>query len=311
MVADAAPAGLVADPRALDGLRQGARSQSPEALREAARQFESLLAQMMIRSMRSASLGDGLFDSEQSDLYQDMFDQQISVELTRGEGLGLADLLLRQLAGAGAVAGGGAVQPAAAVGAGAVVTATSRTATAGTAPGAREAGRREFVTALWPHAAVVAHRLGVDPATIVSHAALETGWGRSLPVGQDGTPTYNLFGIKAGQRWGGGAVEAATVEFEAGAATTRRERFRAYRSLEEGLQDYAELIGRSPRYAAARNAGADAAAYGVALQRGGYATDPAYAEKLAGVARSVQAIAAGAGLKTGGGPPIPSSGRVT
>ncbi len=313
MVADVRPAGLVADPKGLDALKAGARQQSPEALREAARQFESLLARMMIRSMREASLGEGLLDSEQGDLYQDMFDQQLSVELARGRGLGLADLLIRQLSGAGAVdtdaaessgrieAQGGAVPVAAATGA----------APAGEPVAWPPPSREAFVATLWPHAVAAGQALGVDPATIVSHAALETGWGRSLPVQANGASSFNLFGIKAGGRWQGGAAAADTVEYERGQAVARTEHFRAYGSLAESVRDYARLIASSPRYAAALDAGANAGAYAAALQRGGYATDPAYVEKLERVAESVQSLLRGGALKFTAGTPITHSGRAT
>jgi flagellar protein FlgJ len=313
VVADTRPAGLVADPKGLEGLKAGARQQSPEALREAARQFESLLARMMIRSMREASLGEGLLDSEQGDLYQDMFDQQLSVELTRGRGLGLADLLIRQLSGVGAPdasADGSAGPPEAVDAARPVAAATGAApidATAAWPPPSREA----FVAALWPHAVAAGRALGVDPATIVSHAALETGWGRSLPVRADGASSFNLFGIKAGGGWQGGAAIAGTVEYERGQAVMRTEPFRAYGSLAESMRDYARLISSSPRYAAALGAGANAGAYATALQRGGYATDPAYVEKLERVAESVQSLLRDGALKFAAGTPITPSGRAT
>src|SRR5262245_2761163 len=95
-----------ADPASLDGLKQGGAAQSPQALREAARQFESLFTTMMLKSMRSATEGDPLFGSDQADFYQDMFDQQLAVELGKGKGLGLADMLVRQLMGGTATAPG-------------------------------------------------------------------------------------------------------------------------------------------------------------------------------------------------------------
>jgi flagellar protein FlgJ len=308
VVADVRPAGLVADPKGLDALKAGARQQSPEALREAARQFESLLARMMIRSMREASLGEGLLDSEQGDLYQDMFDQQLSVELARGSGLGLADLLIRQLSGAVAVDTDAAESPGRVEATGAALPlAAPAGETAAWPPPSREA----FVATLWPHAVAAGRTLGVDPATIVSHAALETGWGRSLPVQANGASSFNLFGIKVGGRWQGGAAAADTVEYERGRAVARTEQFRAYGSLAEGVRDYARLIASSPRYAAALDAGANAGVYAVALLRGGYATDPAYVEKLERVAESVQSLLRGGALKFTAGTPITRSGRAT
>jgi flagellar protein FlgJ len=314
VVGDVRTAGLVADPQGLDALKAAARQQSPEALREAARQFESLLARMMIRSMREASLGEGLLDSEQGDLYQDMLDQQLSVELTRGRGLGLADLLIRQLSGVG---GPGTerrgtadrIEPAGVAPAAGNAAPPPRTPPAMTDARWPPRSREEFVATLWPHAVSAGRELGVAPATIVSHAALETGWGRSLPQRADGATSYNLFGIKATGDRRGGAAAADTVEYERGRAVTRTEHFRAYDSLAAAVRDYAGLIAGSPRYAAALNAGADAGAYAAALQRGGYATDPGYATKLSRVAESVQSVLRGAVLKFAAGAPITPSGR--
>jgi Rod binding domain-containing protein len=61
-----------------------ARAQDPAALRETARQFESVFTRMLLQSMRQASQGDALFDSQQSGFYRDMFDDQLSIELSRG-----------------------------------------------------------------------------------------------------------------------------------------------------------------------------------------------------------------------------------
>jgi len=313
VTADIRTTGLVADPQGLGALKAGARQQSPEALREAARQFESLLARMMIRSMREASLGEGLLDSEQGDLYQDMLDQQWAVELTRGRGLGLADLLIRQLSGVGVPATDAGL-PADATGTApptASVAPSPRAFPAGTDGEWPPRSREGFVAALWPHAVAAGRDLGVDPATIVSHAALETGWGRALPQRADGATSFNLFGIKAAAGWRGAAAAAQTVEYERGRAVTRTEQFRAYGSVAESVRDYARLIAGNPRYAAARNAGADAGAYAAALQRGGYATDPGYAAKLVRVAESVHSLLHGAMLKFAAGTPITPSGRAT
>ncbi len=82
---------------ALDQLKQGARDKSPEAIKEVAKQFESLFLNMVMKSMRQAKLGDGLLDNQQSGFYQDMYDQQMAVELAGKPGVGLADLIAKQL----------------------------------------------------------------------------------------------------------------------------------------------------------------------------------------------------------------------
>jgi flagellar protein FlgJ len=113
----------------------------------------------------------------------------------------------------------------------------------------------------------------------VAHAALESGWGRAEPRFADGRASYNLFGIKAGSNWPGPVVEASTTEFVNGVAEKRVERFRAYGSYAEAFQDYARLLAQSPRYAGVVGS-QNPASFALGLQRGGYATDPAYASKL-------------------------------
>jgi flagellar protein FlgJ len=140
-----------------------------------------------------------------------------------------------------------------------------------------------------------ARELGVDPRAIVAQAALETGWGTSKPADAGGN-SHNFFGIKAGANWQGRTVSNATTEYVAGEAGTERARFRAYSSLAENVGDYVRVIRDNPRYAAALGTGADVRAFANALQRGGYATDPQYADKLVATFEKVTArqdIAAG------------------
>jgi flagellar protein FlgJ len=265
-----------ADPAALGALRREAGTQSPEALRETAKQFESLFTSMLLKSMRSASFGDP-FSSDQQDFYQDMFDQQLAAHLSQGRGLGLADMLVRQLM-QGNAGGAGAAQQAAAGAAG-----TPGTVGAGpTQWPPRDA--EDFVRTIRPAATAAARELGVDPDLIIAHAALETGWGRSVPTGADGRPSFNLFGIKAGSRWGGAVQASRTREFMDGRMQAVTDHFRAYDSPEQSIRDYVNLLKSSPRYAAALNTGSDAEAFARGLARGGYATDPDYVTKLTAVA---------------------------
>ena len=273
-----------ADPQGLSALKRDAKAQSAETLRTAARQFESLFTQMMLKSMRSATPQDSLFGSDQQDFYQDMFDTQMSQELSKGKGFGLADMLVRQLMQAG-------VDPEVA----AKAAARTAPATTGAAAAWPPASREEFVAAIKPAAERAAAQLGVDADTLVAHAALETGWGRSLPQTAAGASSFNLFGIKAGPGWTGSTAAARTREVEGGVSVARTADFRSYGSAEECMQDYVRLLGSNPRYAGALHTGGDTAAFATALQRGGYATDPDYANKLVNVARQ---------LKSSGGAPI-------
>jgi flagellar protein FlgJ len=96
----------------------------------------------------------------------------------------------------------------------------------------------------------------------------------------DGTPSLNMFGIKAGEGWNGARAVADTVEFSGGVATQRRTAFRAYGSIEESVNDFANLLSNSPRYREAIAAGGNAQAYVHSIARSGYATDPDYGNKL-------------------------------
>ena len=202
-----------ADFQGLAALKKDAKADAPEALKEAAKQFESLFTRMLLKNMRATGMGNELFDSEQTKFYQDMFDDQMAVHLSQGKGLGLADMLVRQLQQAqpgAAPAGPGAwgVGPGPKTGSGDTVssdlqpTAYSlqpRPASDPPAPGPTpQAQRKEsFISAVLPHATRAAKALGVDPHSLIAQAALETGWGKSLPKSADGSPSYNLFGIKA------------------------------------------------------------------------------------------------------------------
>ncbi len=269
-------------------LRRGAEANDPATLREAAKQFESLFTKMMLESMRSASMGDPLFGSDQGDMYQDMADDQLAVQLSQGRGLGLADMLIRQLSG-GAGSGTAAIKPA-----------TDTDAAGAATPQQRE----EFISGLMPHAEAAARELGVDPSNLIAQAALETGWGRSQPGGD----SHNLFGIKAGANWNGASVQANTQEFDAGVASRVDANFRAYGSPRESVEDYVRLIRDNPRYTNAMNTGSDVQAFANALQRGGYATDPDYANKLSAVAAEVRQRIAATEFKSNITEPIAAQG---
>ncbi len=253
-------------------LRASAHADDPAALREVARQFESVFTKMMLESMRAASFGDPLFGSDQGDMYQDMMDDQLAIEMSQGKGLGLADLLIRQLSHGASLKAPG----------------ESGSGESGTG----DAAKQKFLDMIGPAAEKAGRELGIDPKAIIAQAALETGWGRSTPGQNEGNgassnPSNNLFGIKAGASWNGAAVDAATHEYADGVARGEVARFRAYESAQASVSDYVSLLRDNPRYAAALNTGDDVRAFATALQRGGYATDPDYANKLVGVAVQV------------------------
>jgi flagellar protein FlgJ len=126
---------------------------------------------------------------------------------------------------------------------------------------------------------------------VLGQAAHESGWGTREIRMADGSSSHNLFGIKAGPGWSGATADVTTTEYVNGEPRKLTARFRAYASYDEAFKDYARLLKDSPRYQAALAGGSDAAAFAQGLQRGGYATDPAYAEKLTRVINTTLRLA--------------------
>ena len=293
-----------ADFNGLEGLKAHVKADDPQAIREAARQFESLYTAMMLKAMRDAKLGDSLGDSQSSEVYQEMYDQQLAVQMSKGKGLGLADMLVQQLTRRGLIGKKAAAGLESAPGASSSKPVSTAPAPSTAAPS--PAQRIGFVQAITPYAQQAAQALGVSSDTIIAHAALETGWGQRVPAGAS---SNNLFGVKASGSWGGAVASASTTEYQQGRAANSVQGFRAYGSLQQGIADYVAVLQGNTRYSAALGTGDDAQAFGTALQRGGYATDPAYAQKLTATVASVRSLRAAApALKLYAALPIASGG---
>ncbi|MCB1725310.1 MAG: flagellar assembly peptidoglycan hydrolase FlgJ [Chromatiaceae bacterium] len=269
----------------LAALRAHAREDQDAALDQVSRQFESLFVQMMLKSMRDASMGGGMLDSKQSEFYREMYDKQIAIDMSEGRGIGLADVIKRQLGG-GIAPAYRDLQPEDYLGM-PIVAAPVSDATAVEAAGASDAATIDldgdpgtFLQQLWPVAEQAATRLGIAPEALLAQAALETGWGRSVMRHGNGDSSHNLFGIKADERWRGDRINTSTLEYRDGVALRTSADFRAYASFEQSFSDYVDFVQRNPRYRDALGQTDDPAAYFGALQRAGYATDPAYADKI-------------------------------
>lgn len=326
------------DAGGLAALKRQIRSGDPAANKIVAKQFEALFLQMVLKSMREATPREGLFDSEQTRMYESLLDQQLGQALGgSNRGTGLAAMIEAQLARQNqdpqpfdgplplhpaasayrlpprqalplplsrdaapaafplknlpvAPAGGvmparpetglpglpklpGVTSPPSAAQPVAVSPAPTFSALAATG------AQRAFVDRLLPAAVAAEQQTGIPAHFMVAQAALETGWGKSEPRRADGSPSFNIFGIKAGSSWRGAAVEAATTEVIGGVTQTRVERFRAYGSYEEAFRDYANLLASNPRYAAVLGT-QEPARFARGLQAAGFATDPLYAAKL-------------------------------
>ena len=289
----------------LTALKKSARTNDPEALRQVAKQYEGVFARMMIKSMRDAVGKDPLFGSDEEQSYQSMYDDQLSLELTKGKGLGLADMLVQQIqrlqggnkadaaqAGSGTTDSSGASGSAGATGSAPqaalrLFKQNAARASDSATPTASTATQSSFINELWPSAQQAGQQLGVDPRNLIAQAALETNWGTHMPHDSSGRSSNNLFGMKTGGQWSGATVSAGTQEYENGSAVSTTGQFRAYDNRAQSFQDYVALLRNNPRYTAALNTGSNAHAFAAALQRGGYATDPNYANKIANIAAQI------------------------
>ncbi|MDM0042940.1 flagellar assembly peptidoglycan hydrolase FlgJ [Variovorax dokdonensis] len=305
------------DMQGVDALRRTVHASPEEGLRQASRQFEAMFMNMVIKSMRESVPQSGLFDSQSQRLYTSMLDQQLAQNLS-GRGVGLAEAMMAQLQRqvasgstdmdldaptptAYAPLGRDGAAPSSA--ASSLQSSTSngvpRTASASrmaradlsvyaaNADGEAQSSARaslqshvdSFVQRMGASAESAADATGVPAPLILAQAALESGWGKREIRGDDGTQSFNLFGIKADKSWRGPSVEVWTTEYVDGEPQRVRAKFRAYGSYEEAFTDYARFLTRNPRYANVLNTD-DAAEAAHGLQRAGYATDPNYGHKL-------------------------------
>ena len=259
---------LVADAKSLNALKFQAGERSPAAIKEAAKQLESLFMRELIKSMREATAKSGLTDSAQGDLGTDLLDQQMAVQMSGRPG-GLSDAIVRQLtAQMGTAAQTG------------TATQTEKLGQAPSVPVQPGASQSQFVQRMNDVASKVEQASGIPASFMIGQAGHESGWGKREIRAADGSNSFNVFGIKATGDWQGKVAEVTTTEYVGGQAQTVKAKFRAYDSYESAFRDYARLINTSPRYAQARTQTHSAAAYASGLQQAGYATDPAYAAKL-------------------------------
>jgi flagellar protein FlgJ len=255
----------------LAALRSAAARDPKSAIKEAAKQFEGLFMQELMKSMRQATMSSGMLDNEGTQLGTEMLDTQFAAKMTGLKG-GLSEAIARQLerqmgVAAASTRAGKAANPL-------LNTVVQRT------PLRPPASAQEFV-ALHTEAARKAEAASGIPATfMVAQAAHETGWGRKAIRMADGSNSFNLFGIKAGADWKGATAKVATTEYVDGQAKKVMQTFRAYSSYDESFADYARLMQSSPRYSGVVASAGSAQDFARSLQRAGYATDPAYADKL-------------------------------
>ena len=335
---DSTTQGLAADGRSLDQLKRTASRDPKAALKAAAQQFEALFLQMVLKSMRDATPKSGLLDSDSQQTYTGMLDQQLATKISKsGTGLAdvIAKQLGRYLVSpnsaetkptaAPAPPTPATIGPTSSIQPPSLVRAaidryaeiagtngpTKNTSVADASPAVESStqqiaatdanlhdDQRSFVTRMLDHAAAAQQATGIPALFVIAQAALESGWGKREIRNSSGSPTYNLFGIKAGSGWQGNTVDVVTTEYENGVGKKVVEKFRAYSSYAEAFRDWAQLIGGNKRYAdvvESGRAGGTATGFANGLARAGYATDPDYGAKLVRVIDSITGARSGAG----------------
>jgi peptidoglycan hydrolase FlgJ len=298
------------DTNGFDAMRAAVKNTPLAGAKMAARQFDAVFLNMMLKSMQEATPSNGMLDSETSKTYMSMLDQQLAQTLST-KGVGMADKMIGQLLRNQGVQVGpdgmpivndanGSTSASGAINTNAMLNMLATQAYASQHGGGSSLSqhaenfnqddgnieyqgddrKQAFVDKLGSAAKTASAASGIPARFILSHAALESGWGRHEIRQTDGSSSHNVFGIKAGNSWTGRTVTAMTTEYSDGVPQRVKAKFRAYDSYDDAMVDYAKLLKNNPRYANTMASSHDAVGFATGLQRAGYATDPAYAKKL-------------------------------
>ena len=271
---DTAATDALRDPTAA-ALKAQAGSDPHAAIKSAAKQFEAIFMQQVMKSMRDATTSSGMMDNAGTQMGGDMLDTQYANQMTGMKG-GLSDLIAKQLERQMGDTATAKSLPAAAA-------APSTAIGAPTGSGAMKPlklSHDDFLTVHQQSARAAEAQTGIPATFMVAQAAHESGWGKHEIRNNDGTTSFNLFGIKAGSNWKGKTASVTTTEVVDGQPHKVVAKFRAYDSYEAAFKDYASMMKDNPRYAKVVASGNNAESFAKGLQKAGYATDPAYADKL-------------------------------
>jgi flagellar protein FlgJ len=278
----------------LDQLRADVKNNPKAAKKEVSQQFEAILVQMMLRSMRDAnkSFSSDLLNNDQMDFYQDLFDKQLSIALS-SRGIGIAGAIEKNIdehhlaptADEAPVETSPVltlperIQPPQTLIAN---TPQAPVVTAQPPPATEPAfdSQESFIKHLWPTAKFAAKIIGVSPEVLIAQAALETNWGKKILPHNESTSSFNLFNIKAGSNWAQKTTTMDSLEQKNGVLVKEKSSFRSYESFKESFMDYIHLLQQNSRYKDALNKATDPQQFVHALQNAGYATDSNYANKI-------------------------------
>ena len=301
----------------LDQLRSQAQKDEKGALKEVAKQFEGIFVQMLMKSMRDANevfKSDSPFNTQYTAFYEQMRDQQLSIDLSDKGTLGIADLMVEQLSPETSK-----VKPASTlrndgqlfsgmpdhikthveqnVAANKIennhkLSTVDQVVSGKITPTEAKqhfADKTDFINQLYPHAKKAAEKLGTDPNVLIAQSALETGWGQKVVRQSNGETSNNLFNIKATKGWEGTKARVSTLEFEQGIAVKQKADFRVYDDIKQSFDDFVDFLSSGERYQDALKTAKDPEQFIQGLQKAGYATDPNYAQKVMSVMKSIVA----------------------
>ncbi len=281
---------------ALSNLKANADDKKDETLRVVAEQLESVFLEMVLKSMHeaNASLKSEMFDRDQEDFYQGMFDKQLALSLSKSGGVGIADVIYKQLKPKEINS-----QPIMQerlqrtdIDKRVIKVPLKELPASETSEIALQHSEeqeiidvtplkhvQEFVETLLPHAKVAAKIIGIDPKVLLAQSALETGWGKHIAQHETGVSSHNLFGIKSDKKWDGDRILSQTLEYVDNQAQKIKASFKSYDSYLESFIDYVNLV-KNKRYEKALENTQDPKAYLTELHQAGYATDPNYVDKI-------------------------------
>lgn len=280
----------------LKELKADAKDNKEEQLKVIASQLESVFLQLVMKNMQDANeaFKSDLFSREQEDFYRDMLNQQMSLSLSKAGGIGLADMIVKQLQGAAK----NSTLPV-------MKTTEAPQATTNFQQNIPSLAQKpvevhepntpkqidlqekqmhgnvdlnNFVKTVMPFAKQVAKIIGIDPKLLVAQSALETGWGKHMIQDANQISSHNLFGIKAHSSQPN-KVSAITTEYVNQQPVKEVADFKAYASILDSFLDYVSLL-QTKRYEKALANVEDPKAFLNELQNAGYATDPQYANKV-------------------------------
>lgn len=288
----------------LSGLQSIKKEDNEEgALKKVAQQFESLFIHELLKNMRKANqvFEEGsLFNDSSSNTFREMYDQQLSVHLSSGRGLGLADAIFKQLNRQYLQPESVDVKPNVQVQSyqEKPIDAAVTMGSAVDIPKPSDAGEvlpvnpifdapEEFVETILPYAEKIAEKLSLNPLLFVAQAALETGWGKFISRDDAGGSSHNLFNIKAYGNWSGDSVQIETTEYKDGLIQKERANFRKYDDFEQSFSDYYQFLTQNPRYQNALGLQQNERQFIEGIHQAGYATDPNYTDKVMKIYRNL------------------------